>query len=99
MNCPVCNVNLMMTHRDQVEIDYCPKCRGVWLDRGEIDKLIEKAVASGGRGGYDDDDDDDDRRKHYPPPPPQGGYPQNPQGGHYPQKKKKNFLTEIFDWD
>lgn len=41
MKCPVCDVVLKMTHRQSVEIDYCPKCRGIWLDRGELDKLIE----------------------------------------------------------
>ena len=46
MKCPVCNdVNLAMTDRQGVEIDYCPQCRGVWLDRGELDKLVERSVA------------------------------------------------------
>jgi hypothetical protein len=43
MQCPVCNAELQMTERQGVEIDYCPKCRGVWLDRGELDKIIERA--------------------------------------------------------
>lgn len=42
MNCPVCNVGLLLSERQGIEIDYCPKCRGVWLDRGELDKIIEK---------------------------------------------------------
>jgi len=42
MNCPVCELPLLMTEREGVEIDYCPKCRGVWLDRGELDKIIER---------------------------------------------------------
>ena len=42
MPCPRCRVDLMMTERQGVEIDYCPKCRGVWLDRGELDKIIER---------------------------------------------------------
>lgn len=41
MLCPVCNVDLVMSDRSGVEIDYCPKCRGVWLDRGELDKIID----------------------------------------------------------
>jgi hypothetical protein len=46
MKCPHCNdVVLVMTERQGVEIDYCPQCRGVWLDRGELDKLIERSVA------------------------------------------------------
>ncbi len=47
MNCPACkDAVLSMTERQGVEIDYCPKCRGVWLDRGELDKIIEKSVKS-----------------------------------------------------
>ena len=44
MLCPVCHVGLAMTDRQGVEIDYCPQCRGVWLDRGELDKLIERSA-------------------------------------------------------
>ena len=43
MNCPVDNTQLMMSEREGVEIDYCPQCRGVWLDRGELDKIIDRA--------------------------------------------------------
>ena len=43
MNCPNCNVSLTMTERSGIEIDYCPNCRGVWLDRGELDKIIERS--------------------------------------------------------
>ena len=44
MKCPVDGATLVMTERSGVEIDYCPQCRGVWLDRGELDKIIEKAT-------------------------------------------------------
>lgn len=44
MNCPHCNVTLVMADRCGVEIDYCPQCRGVWLDRGELDKIIERST-------------------------------------------------------
>ncbi|MFZ1510442.1 MAG: zf-TFIIB domain-containing protein, partial [Tabrizicola sp.] len=44
MRCPVDNETLVMTDRGGVEIDYCPKCRGVWLDRGELDKIIERSL-------------------------------------------------------
>ena len=45
MKCPVCNtVDLTMTDRQGIEIDYCPQCRGVWLDRGELDKIIERSM-------------------------------------------------------
>jgi len=43
MDCPVDGTQLMMSERQGIEIDYCPKCRGVWLDRGELDKIIERA--------------------------------------------------------
>jgi uncharacterized protein len=65
MKCPVDATTLLMSERQGVEIDYCPQCRGVWLDRGELDNLIRRA---------DDDRDDDgdrrpreDRRDSYPP--------------------------------
>ena len=96
MQCPVDGTTLAMADRQGVEIDYCPQCRGVWLDRGELDKLIDRAEASAApvappperereRPRYrDDDDDDDDRRV--------GGFG----GGH--KRKKKGFLSEIFEF-
>ena len=48
MDCPVCHVPLTMSDRQGVEIDYCPRCRGVWLDRGEIDKIVEREIAAYG---------------------------------------------------
>lgn len=45
MLCPVCKVNLLLSDRQGIEIDYCPQCRGVWLDRGELDKIIERNMA------------------------------------------------------
>lgn len=45
MKCPVClDADLMMSERLGIEIDYCPKCRGVWLDRGELDKILERSA-------------------------------------------------------
>jgi Zn-finger nucleic acid-binding protein len=71
MNCPHCNVSLVMSERQGVEIDYCPQCRGVWLDRGELDKILERqaaleqrAAAAAGPGA--------------PPPIPQQPYQQQP---------------------
>jgi len=61
MQCPRCQVALMITDRQGVEIDFCPQCRGVWLDRGELDKVVERAAR------FSDDDDDDrhrERRDH-----------------------------------
>ena len=101
MKCPVCvEPELVMSERLGIEIDYCPKCRGVWLDRGELDKIIERSD----RVEYDDDDDDDDRRRQqqYAPPPPPPGYgqpPPQPYGYPPPHKhhKKKSFWRELFD--
>ena len=89
MKCPNCETTLAMSERHGVEIDHCPQCRGVWLDRGELDKIIERAAR------FDDDDDDDRRRPQAappvppaapqgyppPPPPPYGG---DPRGGYRP---------------
>lgn len=93
MPCPICKVALVMSERQGVEIDYCPQCRGVWLDRGELDKIIERsaeeiAPAAPPRAA-----------PGYQPEPPrysqqQHGYGQ--QHGHYP-KRKKSFLEELFD--
>jgi Zn-finger nucleic acid-binding protein len=111
MNCPRCNVVLTLSNRDGVEVDYCPQCRGVWLDRGELEKVIDRANRYYGRRDDDDDDDDDDRRRHsgqtgdhrghgypqQPPPYPQQYAPQQypPQQQHY--RKKKSFWQELFD--
>ena len=46
MKCPLCAVDLVMSDRQGIEIDYCPKCRGIWLDRGEIDKIIDRSQAA-----------------------------------------------------
>ena len=64
MNCPVCNVDLLMSERLTVQIDYCPKCRGIWLTNGKLDKLIEKSRSSldpREKNQRRKDDDDDER--------------------------------------
>ena len=72
MLCPVCRVKLSMSVRQNVEIDYCPQCRGIWLDRGELDKIIERSAAEAApapeprrekRRDYYDDDDREYRSK------------------------------------
>ena len=98
MKCPNCNETLVMADRQGVEIDYCPKCRGVWLDRGELDKIIERSADyspntdPGPERHYKHDDDD--YKKHYPQQ--GGGYYNDP---HYKHKKKKGFLGDFFDFD
>lgn len=100
MACPVDGTTLTMSERQGIEIDYCPTCRGVWLDRGELDKILERNAAS----------------EAPPPPAPaqaapqqqqapnpawgqQPGY-QQPQQGYgqpYYGKRKKSFLDNLFD--
>ena len=64
MNCPVCkDASLMLSERQGIEIDYCPQCRGVWLDRGELDKIIER---SAGDSMPKAQFDDRNRRSDYP---------------------------------
>ena len=103
MLCPVDQTQLTMTERQGVEIDYCPRCRGVWLDRGELDKLVERAATA--QAGYaqapypaapyperrDYDDDDDDRHRYGP-----GGH-----GGYYGHRRKRreSWLGDLFDFD
>ncbi len=85
MKCPVCNVNLIMSDRQGVEIDYCPQCRGVWLDRGELDKIIDRSATWSNRN------DDDDYRKREEP------YKRGDDD--YRRKRRKSFLGELFDFD
>jgi hypothetical protein len=105
MNCPVCNVQLNITERQGVEIDYCPRCRGVWLDRGELDKIIERSDAgfeSSERDRYDehnrrhDESRRSDEHNRYPADYNSGHYPQQPYKKH---KKKESFLSNLFDFD
>lgn len=91
MLCPTCKTPLTMSERQGIEIDYCQSCRGVWLDRGELDKIIERSAAPA------------QPQQPAPPPPPQQGY-QQPWGGQghghdprYYKKRRKSFLEELFD--
>jgi uncharacterized protein len=93
MKCPNCNETLVMADRQGVEIDYCPACRGVWLDRGELDKIIERSTAYYAKPEAERDRyDEEEYRKQYP----QGGQYHDP---HYKHKKKKGFLGDFFDFD
>ena len=101
MRCPVDNETLVMADRNGVEIDYCPKCRGVWLDRGELDKIIERGAAPVVQAEprreprraddrYRDDDryrEDDDRYR--------SGDDRSPE---YRKKTRKDFLSDLFDF-
>lgn len=61
MNCPNCHVNLLISDRQGIEIDFCPQCRGVWLDRGELDKIIERSAVAEPR--WHNHLNDDDQKK------------------------------------
>ena len=97
MPCPVCKVPLVMSDRQGVEIDYCPQCRGVWLDRGELDKILERSAqdmapaaapaAPAPRGAPPPQYSDSDRGY-------QQGYGHH---GHRYPKRRKSFLEELFD--
>lgn len=90
--CPTCRTDLVMSERQGIEIDYCPQCRGVWLDRGELDKIIARSAidetsrqTSSGRLGMGDDQRgraDHDRRQ---------GYERSHHG------RRKSFLSNLFD--
>ena len=49
MKCPICDVDLLLSEKQGIEIDYCPKCRGIWLDRGELDEIMEKSQSVSSR--------------------------------------------------
>jgi uncharacterized protein len=90
MKCPNCSATLLMTEKKGVEIDYCPECRGVWLDRGELEKIIERSAEHySHRENYESDSKrygykDQHQPQHHP--------------GHHPHKKKKSFLDDFFDF-
>lgn len=98
MKCPVDDEMLVMTERSGVEIDYCPKCRGIWLDRGELDKIIERSAGAAPQSAIQPsrtsadapsiNPRDDLRQTHVS------------HSGHHQQKRKKpeSFLSELFDF-
>ena len=83
MKCPQCETMLTIAERQGVEIDLCPKCRGVWLDRGELDKIIERSDAYDSRRTSDDDRRSD--REVYREQP------------YHEPRRKKSFWHELFD--
>ena len=95
MNCPVCeSVKLVMSERQGIEIDYCPQCRGVWLDRGELDKIIDRSL-----GGTSRHDVDSETRDHRGRPDTTHDYHDSHQGRYYKKKKREGFLSDLFDFD
>lgn len=99
MKCPIDNTELVMSERQGIEIDYCPACRGVWLDRGELDKIIERSAPTppaaqqrhepqpreyGDRDSYRGGDRDSYRGDDHDP--------------RYKKKRRESFLSDIFDF-
>jgi Zn-finger nucleic acid-binding protein len=114
MKCPVCDVPLSISSREGIEIDFCPQCRGVWLDRGELDKIIERAgttMASPVVSGHE-------RERYAAPPPPRDRwsgrqyqrhdrYQRHERGygssgydeyGRPRKRKKRGFLEDLFEF-
>lgn len=102
MDCPICKVELKMAERQGIEIDYCPTCRGVWLDRGELDKIIEKSASAA--SGYGDDApgyreegrryEDSRHENHHN----EDGRRHDSDEHYGGKKKRKSFLGDIFDF-
>lgn len=109
MNCPIDNAQLVMSERSGIEIDYCPQCRGVWLDRGELDKIIERSF--GAAPAQQAPAQPAPAQPSYPAQPVQQGYQQQQPGfnprdlfgsgqgtDQYGRKRKKeSWLSELFD--
>ncbi len=101
MNCPIDGTTLVISDRNGIEIDYCPQCRGVWLDRGELDKIIERAAqyenparqnVPGGYDSYPNKRKNDER--YYDDDDDDYKRHHHPYG-----KRKKSIWGEIFDFD
>ena len=90
MKCPACDQDLVMSDRQGIEIDYCSKCRGVWLDRGELDKIIERSLKDVAPA----EPRPESRRE-----PPRDSYPRRDYDDHYKHKhhSRKSWLSELFD--
>ena len=93
MKCPICdNVDLVMSDRQGVEIDYCPRCRGVWLDRGELDKILERSAAFAPPPKQEHANAREQPRVHVH----DHGHERN--HGHFRKKKGNGLLEALFDF-
>lgn len=101
MKCPTDGSTLVMSERNGIEIDYCPDCRGVWLDRGELDKIIDRAGAAGApvqTPAPPSYAEQQYREREYRDEPYRGPQYGDPSYGQRPYKKKReNWLSELFD--
>ena len=95
MNCPKCNTTLSLSERQGVEIDVCPGCRGVWLDRGELDKILDRAVSETSPAAPAPAPPRYDEPRGYQQP--QQGYQSGGYQQGYKKKRKEHWLSELFD--
>lgn len=86
MKCPIDNQTLVVSDRQNIEIDYCPECRGVWLDRGELDKIIERSSSNQAprQEKVQYEKHYESSAKHYDRP--------------YKKKRRESFLGDLFDF-
>lgn len=91
MNCPIDGTELRVSDRQGVEIDYCPKCRGVWLDRGELDKIIERNA----RSPYSDEPRVSDRDRDRDRGRDEDDYDER--RGEGKRSRRRSFLDDLFD--
>lgn len=89
--CPACQVSLVMSERQNVEIDYCPNCRGVWLDRGELDKIIERSLTEDAAAPSRRSAPDQDRRDE-----PRDRDECGDDGRHGGGYRRKSWLRDLF---
>jgi Zn-finger nucleic acid-binding protein len=111
MKCPIDGSDLTMTERQGIEIDYCPKCRGVWLDRGELDKIIDRAAGPAAQHPAPQQAAPQQPSNFAQPQPGPFSYPERGQDPRryddddrykqhgYRHRKRKGFLGELFDFD
>ena len=104
MQCPVCRTGLAMSERQEIEIDYCPQCRGVWLDRGELDKIIERSQPEAAPSPAAPQPSEPLHQAGGPGPWNSGGYSHggyghggHGHGGGKPYKKRRHWLSDLFD--
>lgn len=95
MKCPVDGADLAMSDRQGIEIDYCPQCRGVWLDRGELDKIIERSAGGSApaANNYQQEQPryEQERPRH-------DNRPYDDRSKHQKKHKRENFLGDLFDF-
>lgn len=109
MQCPTDGATLVMSERSGIEIDYCPQCRGVWLDRGELDKIIDRSLSQPGpaaaqplppQPAYGTPPVQDRAyRRHSAPsaPSPEDAWRYQQGYGQRPRKRRESWLSELFD--